>query len=66
MAVNKVSRTIAEQIALLKTRGMLVEDEQMAAFYLGYISYFRLKGYWWDMQTDRVNHIFAKTPVLKM
>ncbi|GHT00740.1 CAAX amino protease [Bacteroidia bacterium] len=59
MAINKDSRTIAEQIALLKSRGMLMKDEQTAAFYLNHISYFRLKGYWWDMQTDRVNHIFA-------
>jgi len=59
MTVNKKSRTIAEQIALLKTRGMLVKDEQKAAFYLNHISYFRLKSYWWDMQADRVNHIFA-------
>ena len=59
MAVNKAPRTITEQIALLKTRGMLMKDEQKAAFYLGHISYFRLKSYWWDMQTDRVNHIFA-------
>jgi abortive infection bacteriophage resistance protein len=59
MAINKVSRTIAEQIALLKSRGMLMKDEQKAAFYLGHISYFRLKGYWWDMQTDRIKHIYA-------
>jgi abortive infection bacteriophage resistance protein len=59
MAVNKDSRTIAEQITLLKSRGMLMKDEQKAAFYLGHISYFRLKGYWWDMQTDHINHIFA-------
>jgi len=56
---NKVSRTIAEQIALLKTRGMTIKDEHRAAFYLNHISYYRLKGYWWDMQTDFVNHNFA-------
>jgi abortive infection bacteriophage resistance protein len=59
MAVNKDSRTVAEQITLLKSRGMLIKDEQKAAFYLGHISYFRLKGYWWDMQSDRINHTFA-------
>ena len=59
MAINKISRTIAEQIALLKKRGMLMKDEQTAAFYLGHISYFRLKSYWWDMQTDKENHVFA-------
>ena len=47
MATNKDSRTIAEQIALLKSRGMLMKDEQQAAFYLNHISYFRLKAYWW-------------------
>ena len=60
MPVNQDSRTITEQIALLKSRGMLMKDEQKTAFYLSHISYFRLKGYWWDMQTDRVNHIFAQ------
>jgi len=59
MAINKDSRTIAKQITLLKKRGMLMKDEQTAAFYLGHISYFRLKNYWWDMQTDKENHIFA-------
>jgi abortive infection bacteriophage resistance protein len=59
MATNRASRTIAKQIALLKSRGMLMKDEQTATFYLEHISYFRLKGYWWDMQTDKVNHVFA-------
>ena len=55
MAINKVLRTIAEQVALLKKRGMLMKDEQTAAFYLGHISYFRLKNYWCDMQTDNLS-----------
>ena len=38
---------------------MLMKDEQQAAFYLKHISYFRLKGYWWDMQIDKENHVFA-------
>jgi abortive infection bacteriophage resistance protein len=59
MATNKVSRTIAEQISLLKSRGMCVKDEQKAAFYLTHISYYRLKGYWWDMQSDNISHTFA-------
>ena len=59
MAANKVSRTITEHITMLKSRGMLMKDEELAAFCLGHISYFRLKGYWWDMQSDKINHIFA-------
>ncbi|MDR3141681.1 MAG: Abi family protein, partial [Tannerellaceae bacterium] len=37
MATNKDSRTIEEQITLLKSRGMMIKDEQAAAFYLGHI-----------------------------
>ena len=59
MTLHKESRTIAEQIDLLKSRGLLIRDEQQAAFYLNHISYYRLKGYWWDMQADTLNHIFA-------
>ena len=59
MDINKDFRTIEEQIILLRTRGMLIKDEQITTFYLRHISYFRLKGYWWDMQTDRINHVFA-------
>lgn len=55
---NKESRTIEEQIALLKTRGMLIRNEQEASALLKHISYYRLKGYWWDMQSDKINHIF--------
>ncbi|MGL4410920.1 MAG: Abi family protein [Bacteroidales bacterium] len=55
---NKQSRTIKEQIDLLKERGMFVNNEQEAAFYLNHISYYRLKGYWWDMQDDYKKHIF--------
>ena len=31
---------------------MLIKDERKASLYLSHISYFRLKGYWRDMQTD--------------
>jgi abortive infection bacteriophage resistance protein len=49
---NKSPYTISDQIQLLKSRGMLFRDETLAAFYLKNISYYRIKGYWWDMQTD--------------
>jgi len=53
---EKPALTIDEQIILLKSRGMLFRDETQAAIYLKNISYYRLKGYWWDMQSDRVLH----------
>lgn len=35
---------------------MRFKDETIAASYLTNISYYRLKGYWWDMQTDFKQH----------
>lgn len=37
---------------------MLFREETQAAIFLKNISYYRLKGYWWDMQADKVNHLF--------
>jgi abortive infection bacteriophage resistance protein len=53
---NKTPYSIADQIALLKHRGMLFNDEQSARHFLENISYYRLKGYWWDMQKDPTTH----------
>lgn len=55
---NKPSLTIAAQITLLKNRGMLFRNEADATHFLSNISYYRLKGYWWDMQSDLTNHTF--------
>lgn len=55
---NKDFKTISDQIALLKSRGMKFTNEQSAAALLSNISYYRLKGYWWDMQSDKVQHTF--------
>lgn len=54
----KPAHTIQEQIALLKSRGMRFRDEHSAPHFLQNISYYRLKGYWWDLQADRVEHVF--------
>ena len=37
---------------------MLFRDEEKATNYLSNISYYRLKGYWWDTQTDSTCHKF--------
>lgn len=55
---NKPSFSISDQIALLKQRGMLFKDEASSIHFLENISYYRLKGYWWDMQTDYTLHKF--------
>jgi abortive infection bacteriophage resistance protein len=55
---SKPARTIADQIALLQSRGMLFRDIDQAPHFLQNISYYRLKGYWWDMQADKTTHQF--------
>lgn len=54
----KVPKSIQDQITLLKERNMAFKDEANAPHFLKNISYYRLKGYWWEMQKDKVNHIF--------
>jgi abortive infection bacteriophage resistance protein len=56
--MNKPAYTISDQIALLKQRGMLFKDEAAACNRLKNVSYYRLKGYWWDMQSDTSQHLF--------
>ena len=55
----KPPKTFPEQLQLLKERGMLFRSESNALDQLERISYYRLKGYWWDMQNDRVVHTFS-------
>lgn len=55
---NKLPKTVEEQINLLLERGMLFKNSDNAPHFLKNISYYRLKGYWWEMQSDKVNHKF--------
>jgi len=57
---NKPAYSIVDQINLLKKRGMLFRDEVNAPHFLENISYYRLKGYWWDTQNDFSNHTFQE------
>jgi abortive infection bacteriophage resistance protein len=54
----KPPKTIHEQIALLQSRNMQFRVVANAPHFLSTISYYRLKGYWWEMQDDNVNHHF--------
>lgn len=57
--MSKPSKSIKEQIALLQSRDMQFKDVNDAPHFLNNISYYRLKGYWWELQDDKVNHHFA-------
>ncbi len=58
MHYHKPTIPVKDQIQLLKSRGLLIGDESLAEHYLNNISYYRLAGYWWPMQADKVNHLF--------
>lgn len=49
--------SIADQIVMLKGRGLLFDDEHIAIEYLKIISYFRLANYWKPMESDKINHV---------
>ena len=58
MKFDKVATTFQDQIRLLKKRGLIIADEATANIFLQNISYYRLSGYWWPMQADKVQHTF--------
>lgn len=47
-----------QQIALLKTKGLIFSDETKALHTLHNVSYFRLKCYLIPLMSDKINHIF--------
>jgi len=55
---SKPPYSISDQIALLKKRGMRFRNEASAPHFFENISYYRLKGYWWDMQDNYTFHTF--------
>ncbi len=61
----KPSKTIQEQITLLQSRDMQFNNIANAPHFLATISYYRLKGYWWEMQDDLINHHFAPNSIFE-
>jgi abortive infection bacteriophage resistance protein len=55
LPADKAPTTIEQQIALLKSRGLLIDDEAQAARFLSHLNYYRLRGYWFAFMesTDR-------------
>ena len=65
MRYNKQPTDITTQLAMLKQRGLIVDDEDTALKQLASISYFRLASYWRIFETDEVTHQFASGPRLE-
>ena len=49
---------LPDQIAVLKSRGLIVEDDSFALHKLDYISYYQLANYWRPMEADKTTHKF--------
>lgn len=55
---SKQIQTFANQIGILKQRGMVIANEHDAEAWLRKVSYYRMSGYWYPLLADRQNHIF--------
>lgn len=54
----KKSLTYTEQLSQLKSRGLIIEDENKAAHLLEVVSYYRLSGYWYPLLANKQAHQF--------
>jgi abortive infection bacteriophage resistance protein len=55
---QKPALTIDEQIALLKSRGLIIDDVSFAKHILSNISYYRLSNYFYNFWEDKNTHQF--------
>lgn len=55
---TKPAITYAEQVVLLRSRGMVVGDEAEAEFHLQHLNYYRLGAYWLPFENDHTTHQF--------
>lgn len=64
MAELKPWKSMTDQLALLKERGLLVDDEAAALDYLPRIGYYRLSGYWYPLrEIDKAASLQQKRPI---
>lgn len=55
---TKPATTHAQQVALLEQRGMVIENQAEAAFYLQHLNYYRLGAYWLPFEAEHAAHTF--------
>ena len=54
MPIDKPWKSFIDQLALLKQRGLLVNNEPAALDYLERIGYYRLSGYWYSFRKLKI------------
>ena len=52
--------SLDKQIEQLQERGLVIENITRAKYFLRNISYYRLQGFWWEFQSNKVDHKFIK------
>jgi abortive infection bacteriophage resistance protein len=55
---TKPSKTYAEQVEILRSRGMIIDDVLKAELALRHLNYYRLCGYWLPFEQDHATHTF--------
>jgi abortive infection bacteriophage resistance protein len=60
MIYSKEAFTIEKHLTQLIERGLIISNIEEAKHYLTNISYYRLAGYWWPMQSDKIDHKFKQ------
>lgn len=58
MQFTKPPKTFAEQVELLVSRGMVIDDPDRAQRYLSHLNYYRLAAYWLPFEQDHPTHRF--------
>ena len=58
MRFEKLPKTFDEQIDLLQSRGMVIDDRKAAKHYLSHLNYYRLTAYWLPFEADHTSHAF--------
>jgi len=58
MRYTKQAISLAEQIEILRKRGLIIDDETECLKVLNNVSYFRMAGYWRPMEKDKTLHLF--------
>ena len=53
---NKSPKTFSEQVNILKSHGLIIQDADKAEFYLSQLNYYRLAAYCIPFETDHDTH----------
>jgi abortive infection bacteriophage resistance protein len=59
-AFAKLATTVEDQLEILRSRGMQIDDESVAIEFLQHVSYYRLAAYGQPLELDSTSHVFQQ------